>query len=139
MLGISENAFINMKNCAYTITAPVELSDNNTNGVVIAQAGAFGGWTLYFKDGKVHHEYNYFGIERTNIASTTAIPAGKHIIRYEFTPTEAKPGPGGTCALYVDDKKVAEGAHSKNGAVCVLGRRRRGRGQGRRNDGVNRL
>jgi arylsulfatase A-like enzyme len=109
MLGISENAFINMKNCAYTITAPVELSDGNTNGVVIAQAGAFGGWTLYFKDGKLHHEYNYFGIERTNIASTTAIPAGKHVIRYEFTPTEAKPGPGGTCALYVDDQKVAEG------------------------------
>jgi arylsulfatase len=109
MQGISENAFINVKNCSYTITAPVELKDGNTNGVIIAQAGAFGGWTLYMKDGRLHHEYNYFGIERTNIAAAAATPAGKHVIRYEFTPAEPKPGTGGTCALYVDDKKVAEG------------------------------
>jgi arylsulfatase len=109
MQGISENAFINVKNCAYTITAPVELKDGNTSGVIIAQAGAFGGWTLYMKDGRVHHEYNYFGIERTNIAAPAAIPAGKHVIRYEFTPAEPKPGAGGTCVLYIDDKKVAEG------------------------------
>jgi len=110
MVGISENAFINVKNCAYTITAPVELSDANTNGVIISQAGAFGGWTLYFKDGKVHHEYNYFGVERTNIAAVAATPSGKHVIRYEFTPGAAKPGSGGKCALYVDDQKVAEGS-----------------------------
>jgi len=109
MQGISENAFINVKNCSYTITAPVELTDANTNGVIIAQAGAFGGWTLYMKDGRVHHEYNYFGVERTNIAAVAAMSPGKHVIRYEFTPAEPKPGAGGTCALYVDDKKVAEG------------------------------
>jgi arylsulfatase len=109
MTGITENAFINVKGCAYTMTAPVELKDANTNGVIIAQAGAFGGWTLYMKDGRLHHEYNYFGIERTNIAGTEAVPAGKHVLRYEFVPDEAKPGAGGKCALYVDDKKVAEG------------------------------
>ena len=58
MVGMTENAFINVKNRSYTITAPVELSDDNTNGVIIAQAGAFGGWVLYMKDGKIHHEYN---------------------------------------------------------------------------------
>jgi arylsulfatase len=109
MTGITENAFINTKNCAYTMTAPVELKDANTNGVIIAQAGAFGGWTLYMKDGRLHHEYNYFGIERTNIAGTEAVPAGKYVLRYEFVPDEAKPGAGGKCALYVDDQKVAEG------------------------------
>ena len=39
MIGITENAFINVKNRSYTITAPVELRDANTNGVIIAQAG----------------------------------------------------------------------------------------------------
>ena len=73
MTGITENAFINVKNRSYTITAPVELRDANTNGVIIAQAGAFGGWVLYMKDGKVHHEYNFFGVERTNIASPSAL------------------------------------------------------------------
>ena len=53
------------------------ISDGNTNGVIIAQAGAFGGWVLYMKDGKVHHEYNYFGVERTNIGGQTALVAGQ--------------------------------------------------------------
>ncbi len=109
MKGIAENAFINVKNRRYTLTAEVNLRDANTNGVIIAQAGAFGGWTLYMKDGKVHHEYNYFGVEHTNIADSTPLAPGRHVIRYEFTPDAAKPGSGGTCALFVDDKRVASG------------------------------
>ena len=109
MTGMTENAFINVKNRSYTITAPVELKDGNTNGVIIAQAGAFGGWVLYMKDGKLHHEYNYFGVERTNIGGQTALSAGKHEIKYEFIVDAPKPGSGGKCALYVDGQKVAEG------------------------------
>jgi arylsulfatase len=109
MTGMAENAFINVKNRSYTITAPVELKDANTNGVIIAQAGAFGGWVLYMKDGKVHHEYNYFGVERTNIGGQTAVPSGKHEVKYEFIVDAPKPGSGGKCALYMDGQKVAEG------------------------------
>ncbi len=109
MKGIAENAFINVKNRRYTLTAEVNLRDANTDGVIIAQAGAFGGWTLYMKNGKVHHEYNYFGVEHTNIADPTALEPGRHVIRYEFIPDAAKPGSGGTCTLYVDDKQVASG------------------------------
>jgi hypothetical protein len=108
-VGISENAFINVKNRRYSITAPVELADDSTSGVIIAQAGAFGGWALYMKDGRVHHEYNYFGVERTNVAGTAPLPKGKHVIRYEFAPEAAKPGAGGTARLFVDDQQVAEG------------------------------
>jgi arylsulfatase A-like enzyme len=109
MIGIGENAFINVKNRTYTITASVQLTDANTHGVIIAQAGAFGGWTLYMKDGRAHHEYNFFGIERTNIASPTALAAGAHEIKYTFTADAAKPGTGGSAVLFVDGKKVAEG------------------------------
>jgi arylsulfatase A-like enzyme len=109
MTGISENAFINTKNRKYSITADVDLKDGNSNGVIISQAGRFGGWTLYMKGGKPHHEYNFFGIEWTNIGSPKALAAGHHIIKYEFIPDAAKPGTGGKCMLYVDDQKVAEG------------------------------
>jgi arylsulfatase A-like enzyme len=109
MAGMMENAFINVKNRHYTITAPVELLDDNTNGVIIAQGGRFAGWTLYMKDGKVHHEYNFFGVERTNIADSSALSAGKHVIKYEFIPDAARPGTGGKCMLFVDGKQVAQG------------------------------
>jgi arylsulfatase A-like enzyme len=109
MIGMSENAFINTKNRSYTITAAVELKDANSNGVIIAQAGAFGGWSLYMKDGKVHHDYNYFGVDHTNVGGTDAVPAGKHEIKYEFIADSPKPGTGGKVALYVDGKQVAEG------------------------------
>jgi arylsulfatase len=108
MTGLMENAFINVKGVHHTITAEVELSSDKTSGVIIAQAGYFGGWTLYMKDGKARHEYNYFGLEWTSVGDTAALPAGKHIIQYEFIPDSKKPGTGGKSLLSVNGKKVAE-------------------------------
>ncbi|MES2438029.1 MAG: arylsulfatase [Verrucomicrobiota bacterium] len=109
MTGMLENAFINVKGVPHTVTAEVELKDEKTNGVIIAQAGYFGGWVLYMKEGKAHHEYNFFGIERTNIGGETALAPGKHTISYEFIPDAAKPGTGGKSIVSVDGRKVAEG------------------------------
>ncbi len=109
MTGMLENAFINVKGVPHTITAEIEVKDTNAAGVIIAQAGYFGGWTLYMKAGKVHHEYNWFAIERTNVATPAPLAAGKHTIVYEFVPDEAKPGTGGKSILSIDGKKVAEG------------------------------
>jgi len=108
-MSIAEMAGINTINHSYTITADVDLANANTNGVIISQAGRFGGWTLYMKDGRAHHEYNYFGLERTNIAAAKAVTAGNHVIKYEFTINEDKPGAGGKATLFVDGEKVAEG------------------------------
>ncbi len=109
MTGMMENAFINVKGVHHTITAEIEVKDANASGVILAQAGYFGGWTLYMKEGKVHHEYNWFALERTNIAAPSALAPGKHTIVYEFIPDEAKPGTGGKSILTIDGKKVAEG------------------------------
>lgn len=109
MTGMLENAFINVKGRHHTVTAEVEVPNDKTNGVIIAQAGYFGGWTLYMKDGKARHEYNFFALERTNIGGDAPLASGKHTIQYEFIPDEAKPGTGGKSILSVDGKKVAEG------------------------------
>jgi arylsulfatase A-like enzyme len=108
MTGMMENAFINVKGVPHTVTAEVEVKDANTQGVIIAQAGYFGGWVLYMKDGRVHHEYNWFALERTNIASTAALGPGKHTIVYEFIPDAAKPGTGGKSILSINGNRVAE-------------------------------
>ena len=77
--------------------------------MIIAQAGYFGGWVLYMKDGLVHHEYNFFALERTNIAGDAALAPGRHRVQYEFIPDAASPGSGGKSILSVDGKRVAEG------------------------------
>ena len=62
MVGMSENVFINIKNRSLSITADVEIPEGGANGVIIAQAGRFGGWSLYLKDGKPTYCYNFLGL-----------------------------------------------------------------------------
>ena len=109
MRGMMENTFINVKSVAHTITAEIEVTDAATQGVILAQAGAFGGWTLYVKDGRPHHEFNWFGQERTNIGGAAPLAPGKHIVGYQFIPDDARPGTGGKSILMVDGVTVAEG------------------------------
>ena len=121
MIGIMENAFINTKNRSFSITADVELPNRSADGVIICQAGRFGGRTLYMKAGKLHHEYNYFGLEHTKIASSEPISAGKHTIKYEFVFDGGKPGAGGQSILYVDSQRVAEGKIPKTQPYAYSG------------------
>jgi arylsulfatase len=109
MTGIMENAFINIKGVRHSVTAEVVLKDARTDGVIIAQAGYFGGWALYMKAGRVVHDYNFFGLTQTKVSSTAPLAAGKHTIAYEFVPDEAKPGAGGKSILKVDGQLVGEG------------------------------
>ena len=108
-MDVTEGAGINTKNKSYTITADIDLIDASANGVIISQGGRFGGWTLYMKDGIAHHQYNYLGLDRSNVSATKALTAGHHVVKYDFTIDEAKAGAGGTAVLSVDGEQVAEG------------------------------
>jgi arylsulfatase len=108
MTGIAENAFINIKGKSHSITAEVEVPQGGANGVIIAQAGRFGGWSLYMKDGRVHHVYNYGGLEWTPVSAPQALSPGKHTVSYEFAYDGGKPGSGGTSRLSVDGKPMGE-------------------------------
>ena len=46
-----EMTVLNIKNRSHTITAEVEVSEGNTDGVIIAQGGRFAGWSLYVRMG----------------------------------------------------------------------------------------
>ena len=109
MTGMSENVFINTKDRSHTITAEVEIPKRGANGVILAQAGRFGGWSLYIKDGKPTYTYNFVGLQRYTIAAPSPLPAGKATIRYEFTSDGGGMGKGGTGTIFVNGQKVAEG------------------------------
>jgi arylsulfatase A-like enzyme len=109
MTGMSENVFINLKNRSFTIDAEVEVPDRGAGGVILCQAGRFGGWSLYFKDGKPTYTYNWLGLQRYTIAAQDAVPAGKATIRLAFAYDGGHPGSGGTATILVDGKKAVEG------------------------------
>jgi arylsulfatase A-like enzyme len=109
MTGMSENVFINTKNRSHTITADVEIPKGGANGVILAQAGRFGGWSLYLKDGRPTYTYNWLGLKQYTVASKQALPAGKTNIRYEFVYDGGGVGKGGKGTLYVNGKSVATG------------------------------
>ncbi len=109
MHGLFELALISVKNTEFTVTSDVELKDDHTNGVIIAQGGRFGGWAIFMKDGKAVYEHNFFGQERYQARSSEAVPAGKHSLVFHFTPDDPKKlGSGGKGILSVDGKPVGE-------------------------------
>ena len=107
MIGMTENVFLNTKNRSHTISAEVEIPQGGANGVIIAQAGRFGGWSLYLKDGKPTYTYNYMAISQYKLAASEALPAGRATIRYEFVYDGGGMGKGGGGTLYVNGKSVA--------------------------------
>ena len=109
MTGMSENAFINVKNRSHTITAEVEIPKNGANGVILAQGGRFGGWSLYLMNGKPTYTYNWLGLQRYTVAAKQALPAGKATIRFEFAYDGGGVGKGGIGTLFVNGKNVATG------------------------------
>ncbi|HVK17960.1 MAG TPA: arylsulfatase [Fimbriiglobus sp.] len=109
MTGMMENVFINTKNRSHTITAEVDVPEKGCDGVILCQAGWFGGWSLYTKGGKAKYCYNWVGLERYTVAADKPLPAGKVTIRYEFAYDGGGPGKGGTGTIFVNGEKVAEG------------------------------
>lgn len=107
MTGMMENAFVNTKGRSHSIEAVVDVPAR-VNGVIISQAGRFGGWTLFAKNGRVHYEYNFFGTEHTKLASPKQLNSGEHTVRFEFLADANKPATGGLGILYVDGQKVSQ-------------------------------
>lgn len=109
MLGMSESVFINIKNRSLSITTEVQIPDGGANGVIIAQGGRFGGWSLYLKDGKPAYCYNFLGLQEFKVAAPQAVAAGKATIRMDFDYDGGGIAKGGTATIFVNGEKVASG------------------------------
>jgi hypothetical protein len=106
---LSENCVLVTKNKSFSITAELEVPSKGAEGVIIHQGGAFGGMSLYAKNGKAKFAYNFFGLQTFTTEARQPIPAGKHQVRMEFAYDGGGLGKGGNVSLYYDGKKVGEG------------------------------
>ncbi|PYY11148.1 MAG: arylsulfatase [Acidobacteria bacterium] len=109
MRRLQENSVINTKNKSHSVTAEIEVPASGASGVIVAQGGNMGGWSLYAHQGKLKYCYNTVGILHYDITATSPLPAGKHQVRMEFVYDGGGLGKGAAIGLYVDGKKVGEG------------------------------
>ena len=104
---IPEPSAVNTKNTSHTITATIEVPQGGADGVLVAEGGAAGGYTLYIRDGKPVYEYNYMAHERYKITSAETLSPGPAVVRVDFK-YDGGIGKGGTVSLFINDKKVGE-------------------------------
>jgi len=120
---LSENSVLNLKNKSHSITAEIVVPTTGAEGVIVAQGGNMGGWSLYAKGGKLKYCYNLFGVRYFYAESSSALAPGDHQARMEFAYAGGGLGKGGTVSLFVDGKKSRRGQSRRHGAHALLCRR----------------
>jgi arylsulfatase len=109
MKRISENSMIVIKNRTHSVTAQLVIPEGGAEGVIIAQGGAFGGWSLYLKEGRPTYCYNLLGVARFKVAAGEPLQVGERQLRMEFAYDGGGLGKGGDVTLYVDGARIGEG------------------------------
>ena len=98
-----------LKNKSYAVTAEVAVPEGGADGTIVAQGGAFGGWSLYANEGSPRTATTSSACSGSRSTARTPIPAGEHQVRMEFAYDGGGLGKGGTATLYVDGTQVGEG------------------------------
>jgi arylsulfatase len=106
---LTENVLLNIKNKSHAVTAEIVVPDGGADGVIFAQGGKFGGWSLYLADGAPRYCYNLFGLQRFKVSGSARVPAGTHQVRMEFAYDGGGLAKGGTVTLYVDGQEAGRG------------------------------
>jgi arylsulfatase len=127
---LSESSVVSIKNKSHAVTAEIVVPDDGgVEGVIVAQGGSIGGWSLYALGGKLRYCYNLFGIQRFYVDSDREILEGTRQVRMEFAYDGPGLGKGGTVRLFVDGEQVGEGAVAATAAMifsaddtCDVGR-----------------
>src|SRR5499425_888538 len=73
---LGENCVLNIKNKSHAITAEIIVPKAGAEGVIVAQGGNIGGWSLYVKDGKLKYCYNLGGVQQFYAESAGKLPTG---------------------------------------------------------------
>jgi arylsulfatase A-like enzyme len=123
---------------SYAIEADLVIPAGGAEGAIVANADFLGGFSLYVKNGRLHHTYSFLGIPSTEehphphlvrllehigdtaallrgmskgwtISSPERLPTGPVIVRFEFIADAPTLATGGKTRLFVNGKPVADG------------------------------
>ena len=135
---LTESSIVSIKNTSHAVTAEIVVPEAGAQGVIVAQGGSIGGWSLYAVGGRLRYCYNLLGVQRFYVGSDREIPAGTRQVRMEFDYDGPGLGKGGTVSLFVDGEPAGQGTVAATAAMifsaddtCDVGKRgwrpRRGR------------
>jgi hypothetical protein len=126
---LSEHSVVSIKNTSHAVTAELVVPEGGAEGVIVAQGGSIGGWSLYLRDGHLCYCYNLLGLQRFKVVSEDPLEPGRQQVRMEFTYEGPGLGKGGAVALYVDGTRVGDGKVDATAAMifsaddtCDVGR-----------------
>jgi hypothetical protein len=116
VLGAGPNAWLWGRrlaiNRSFSVTAEATIPEKGAEGVLMAQGGRFGGYSLFVKDNKLHFAYNFCGIDEKKVASDIDVPTGKVTLKVDFKkipkdvklPPMEQLGAGGIATLSINGK-----------------------------------
>jgi arylsulfatase A-like enzyme len=96
------------ENHSHTITASIVVPAGGADGVLMADGGVGGGFSLFLKDGKPSYTYNFFRRTITSIVSSDRLAPGPAKIELRFAYDGGGMGKAATATLLVNDKIVGE-------------------------------
>jgi len=105
---LTEEAAPNVKNRSHRVTVRVDATGED-HGVLVAQGGRFGGWSLYCLDGRLSYAYNCYGRDLTTIRAERPLTPGPHEVTMWFEYGGGPPGGAAHVTLSVDRENVASG------------------------------
>jgi arylsulfatase len=106
IVGLSFSNTPMILNRSYRIEADVTIPASGANGVMVADGGTFGGYSLFLQNGKPHFSYNLIMLDTIRWSGKAAVSAGHHIITFDFAYDGGGYGKGGVGTLLVDGKVV---------------------------------
>jgi len=106
---LSESSVVSIKNKSFSVTAEIDVPEGGAEGVIIAQGGRFGGWSVFVSGGRAKFVYNVLGIQSFATEAESQIPAGRHQVRMEFAYDGGGLAKGGDVTLYYDGENVGTG------------------------------
>jgi arylsulfatase len=105
---LTEEAAPNVKNRSHTITVSVDVA-GPAQGVLVAQGGRFGGWSLYCHEGVLCYAYNCYGRTLTTVRGVCPLEPGEHELVLRFGYAGGPPGDAADVSLLVDGVEVGAG------------------------------
>ncbi|MGM5068693.1 sulfatase-like hydrolase/transferase [Rhodococcus qingshengii] len=106
---LRESHVPNIKNSSFRVTARFAVSDATADGVLVAQGGRYGGWSLYLNAGVPTFAYNMCDLEITHVRSDRGAIAGANVVDARFEYDGGGVGKGGVLNLFLNGEPVGSG------------------------------